>query len=285
MEPQKSEAANHNAASTDFESSTAVSQDPPIQTKEESVEEVVSINIMRIFQKAKCSRLILSYLRLSHIVSLSFLSKSMHKTVNKYYGDCSELDLSEYYGVIGSQEFDQQSFVKRFLPKFKSVQSLSLRYCSHLKTGDLDKYLQALTPRSSNDNEQKGDEEDNVKNDRIKKLNLYFCSGLTSRALYKIYSRLTSLEHLILSRCYAITAEKDINGFKWLGTLPLQSLAISLDPSITKEEATDIISMFLEPDFLCSLKTLDLSHGCEVLRELEDLSDLTQIRKIDILWK
>jgi len=247
----------------------------------------VVINILRLFQIPKCSRLILSYLRLSHIVSLSFLSKSMNKTVNKYYGDCSELDLSEYYGVIGSQEFDHQSFVKRFLPKFKSVQSLSLRYCGHLKTGDLDKYLQALTTRSSNDSEQKQkeNEEDNIKNDKIKRLNLYFCSGLTSRSLYIIYSRLTSLEHLILSRCYAITAEQNTNGFKWLGTLPLQTLAISLDPSIKKDEASDIISMFMEPDFLSSLKTLDLSHGCEVLRELEDLSDLTQIRKIDILPK
>ena len=249
------------------------------------VKPVPDVNVTRIFKKAKCSRRILSYLRLSHIVSLSFLSKAMHKTVNKYYGDCSELDLSEYYGVIGSQEFDHQSFVKRFLPKFKSVQSLSLRYCSHLKTGDLDKYLQALTPRKSAESDQKGDDDDNLKNDRIKKLNLYFCSGLTSRALYKIYSRLSSLEHLNLSRCYGITLDKEINGFNWLSTLPLQFLAISLDPSITKEEATDLISMFLEPEFLCSLKTLDLSHGCEVLKEIEDLSDLTQIRKIDILWK
>merc|ERR1712038_2075477 len=102
------------------------------QTKDENVEEVVVINMLRLFQIPKCSRLILSYLRLSHIVSLSFLSKSMNKTVNKYYGDCINLDLSEYYGVIGSAEFDRRSFLNDFLPKFKSVQSLCLRYCSHL---------------------------------------------------------------------------------------------------------------------------------------------------------
>merc|ERR1712154_238139 len=86
--------------------------------EEENEEEV--INIMKIFKKFKCSRIILSYLRLSHIVSLSFLSKSLCKTVNKYYGDCMTLDLSEYYGVIGSPEFDHQSFMNDFLPRFKS---------------------------------------------------------------------------------------------------------------------------------------------------------------------
>eukprot|EP01084_Bolivina_argentea_P203000 346748_1 len=80
-----------------------------------------NINIMKIFKKFKCSRIILSYLRLSHIVSLSFLSKSLNKTVNKYYGDCLVLDLSEYYGVIGSPEFDHQSFMNVFLPRFKSI--------------------------------------------------------------------------------------------------------------------------------------------------------------------
>merc|ERR1719361_1695815 len=81
---------------------------------EEELNEEETINIMKIFKKFKCSRIILSYLRLSHIVSLSFLSKSLCKTVNKYYGDCINLDLSEYYGVIGSAEFDRRSFFKRF---------------------------------------------------------------------------------------------------------------------------------------------------------------------------
>eukprot|EP01083_Nonionella_stella_P224301 798555_1 len=133
-------------------------------------------SIMKIFKKFKCSRIILSYLRLSHIVSLSFLSKSLYKTVNKYYGDCINLDLSEYYGVIGSPEFDHQSFMNDFLPKFKCVQSLSLRYCSHLKVVHLDNIIKALTLNNknnkvnnesdnTNDNQQQKQNDDNIKNE------------------------------------------------------------------------------------------------------------------------
>eukprot|EP01084_Bolivina_argentea_P263256 445497_1 len=251
-------------------------------------------SIMKIFKKFKCSRIILSYLRLSHIVSLSFLSKSLYKTVNKYYGDCINLDLSEYYGVIGSPEFDHQSFMNDFLPKFKCVQSLSLRYCSHLKVVHLDNIIKALTLNNknnkvnnesdnTNDNQQQKQNDDNIKNEQIKSLNLYFCSRLGSRALWKISSRLINLEYLNLARCYAITADKNINGLKLLGSLPLKTLAISLDPSIQKAEAIDVYSLLIDEDSFRSLKTLDLSHGCEVLHEIEDLSDLTQIRKIQII--
>merc|ERR1712154_500228 len=252
--------------------------------EEENEEEV--INIMKIFKKFKCSRIILSYLRLSHIVSLSFVSLSLLKTVNKYYGDCISLDLSEYYGVIGSPEFDHQSFMNDFLPKFKSVQSLSLRYCSHLKVVHLDNIIKALTINSSSKDKDKVDEanmnDDNIKNEQIKSLNLYFCSRLGSRALWKISSRLINLEHLNLARCYALTADKNINGLKLLGSLPLKTLAISLDPSIQKAEAIDVYSLLIDEDSFRALKTLDLSHGCEVLHEIEDLADLTQIRKIEI---
>ena len=237
---------------------------------------------MKIFKQFKCSRIILSYLRLSHIVSLSFLSKSINRIVNKYYGQCDNLDLSEYYGVIGSTEFDHQSFMNEFLPKFKCVESLSLRYCSHLKVVHLDNIIKALSSSSSL-SEDKDEDEEQIKNDKIKKLNLYFCSRLGSRALWKISSRLISLEYLNLARCYAITAEKNINGLKLLGSLPLQFLAISLDPSIQKTEAIDVYSLLIDEDSFRDLKKLDLSHGCEVLHEIEDLEDLTQIRKIQII--
>merc|ERR1712129_258694 len=126
------------------------------------------------------------------------------------------------------------------------------------------------------------DREAQIKNDTITELNLYFCSRLNSRALWKISSRLTNLQELNLARCYAITAEKNINGLKLLGSLPLKYLAISLDPSIQKAEATDVYSLLIDEDSFRSLETLDLSHGCEVLQEIEDLADLTKIRKIEI---
>jgi len=247
------------------------------------------IHIMKIFKKFKCSRIILSFLRLSHIVSLSFLSKSLNRVVNKYYGDCSNLDLSEYYGVIGSTEFDHKSFMEQFLPKFKSVQSLSLRYCSHLKVVHLDNIIKALSTNSQNRDDDKdrdkesGNDDEQIKNEKLKELNLYFCSRLGSRALWKISSRLINLEYLNLARCYQITADKNINGLKLLGSLPLKELAISLDPSIQKTEAIDVYSLLIDEDSFRSLKKLDLSHGCEVLHEIEDLSDLTQIRKIEII--
>merc|ERR1712154_581709 len=143
-----------------------------------------------------------------------------------------------------------------------------------------------LTINSSSKDKDKVDEanmnEDNIKNETISALNLYFCSRLNSRALWKISSRLTNLEHLNLARCYAITADKNINGLKLLGSLPLRYLAISLDPSIQKAEAIDVYSLLIDEDSFRSLEKLDLSHGCEVLHEIEDLSDLTQIRKIEI---
>lgn len=253
---------------------------------------VEDINVMKIFKKHKCSRIILSFLRLSHIVSLSFLSKSLNRVVNKYYENCGNLDLSEYYGVIGSTEFDHKSFMEQFLPKFKSVQSLSLRYCSHLKVVHLDNIIKALTIIKNEEdknelNDDKDKERENkdeqIKNEKLKKLNLYFCSRLGSRALWKISSRLINLEYLNLARCYQITADKNINGLKLLGSLPLKELAISLDPSIQKTEAIDVYSLLIDEDSFRSLKKLDLSHGCEVLHEIEDLSDLTQIRKIEIV--
>merc|ERR1712228_900142 len=199
-------------------------------------------------------------------------------------------DLSEYYGVIGSAEFDRRSFLRDFLPKFKSVQSLCLRYCSHLKVVHLDNIIKALTIKSSSKDKKEDDannnnannNDDNIKNEQIKSLNLYFCSRLGSRALWKISSRLINLEYLNLARCYAITADKNINGLKLLGGLPLKELAISLDPSIQKAEAIDVYSLLIDEDAFRSLEKLDLSYGCEVLHEIEDLSDLTQIRKIQI---
>eukprot|EP00483_Globobulimina_turgida_P008738 UN08756 len=92
-----------------------------------------------------------------------------------------------------------------FLPKFKAVQSLSLRYCSHLKVVHLDNIIKALTPnpnanaKLNADREQKVND-DNIKNEQIKELNLYFCSRLGSRALWKISSRLVNLEYLNLAR-------------------------------------------------------------------------------------
>jgi len=168
-----------------------------------------------------------------------------------------------------------------FLPKFKSVQSLSLRYCSHLKVVHLDNIIKALTINNKEKEQEIND--DNIKNEQIKSLNLYFCSRLGSRALWKISSRLINLEYLNLARCYAITADKNINGLKLLGSLPLKQLSISLDPSIQKAEAIDVYSLLIDEDSFRSLKILDLSHGCEVLHDIEDLSDLTQIRKIQII--
>jgi len=278
---------HHDSSTTSMHKNEERKQD---ESKEnEAAEE--SINIMKIFKQFKCSRIILSYLRLSHIVSLSFLSKSLYKTVNKYYSDCTALDLSEYYGVIGSAEFDRRSFLNDFLPRFKSVQSLCLRYCSHLKAVHLDNIIKALTTTKNNNNNDDShnsnanggsNTDDNIKNEQIKSLNLYFCSRLGSRALWKISSRLVNLEYLNLARCYAITADKNINGLKLLGSLPLKELAISLDPSIQKAEAIDVYSLLIDEDAFRSLEKLDLSHGCEVLHEIEDLSDLTQIRKIEI---
>merc|ERR1719273_1931942 len=139
------------------ENSQLVEEEEANAKKNQNEEEV--INIMKIFKKFKCSRIILSYLRLSHIVSLSFLSKSLCKTVNKYFGDCINLDLSEYYGVIESAEFDRRSFLRDFLPKFKSVQSLCLRYCSHLKAVHLDNIIKALTTKnSSKDKEEEAND-------------------------------------------------------------------------------------------------------------------------------
>ena len=268
-----------NAINNRKEDNAEVVEEEEANAKNPNEEEM--INIMKIFKKFKCSRIILSYLRLSHIVSLSFLSKSLCKTVNKYYGDCINLDLSEYYGVIGSAEFDRRSFLNDFLPKFKSVQSLCLRYCSHLKVVHLDNIIKALTIKEEESNNANSND-DNIKNEQIKSLNLYFCSRLNSRALWKISSRLINLEYLNLARCYAITADKNINGLKLLGSLPLKELAISLDPSIQKAEAIDVYSLLIDEDAFRSLEKLDLSHGCEVLHEIEDLSDLTSIRKIQI---
>ena len=59
--------------------------------------------------------------------------------VDMLYRDKKDLDLSEYYGIIGSPEFDSRPFYKIFLAKWKNVESLSLRYCSHLQASHLDR--------------------------------------------------------------------------------------------------------------------------------------------------
>eukprot|EP00485_Elphidium_margaritaceum_P006651 CAMPEP_0202690386 /NCGR_PEP_ID=MMETSP1385-20130828/5385_1 /ASSEMBLY_ACC=CAM_ASM_000861 /TAXON_ID=933848 /ORGANISM="Elphidium margaritaceum" /LENGTH=317 /DNA_ID=CAMNT_0049345647 /DNA_START=1 /DNA_END=954 /DNA_ORIENTATION=- len=305
--------ADANLSTEDVQqSNTRTTEDENVKTVKKT-EESVTVNvwhILKVFNKFKCSRIILSFLRVSHIISVSFLSKSFHRVVNRYYADCTDLDLSEFYGVLGSAEFDMKSFMNDFLPKFKSVSSLSLRYCSHLKVVHLDQIFRALTLESgqgsddgnsannnggsntannnnntstNNGNEDENDEsgttDDCVKNEKIKKLSLYFCNKLNSRALWKISTRLVNLECLDLGRCYL----NNINGLKLLGSLPLKELAISLDPCIQKTEAIDIYSLLIDEDLFRSLKKLDLSRGCDVLHEIEDLSDLEQQRKIEII--
>eukprot|EP00484_Ammonia_sp_Unknown_P027187 CAMPEP_0197046600 /NCGR_PEP_ID=MMETSP1384-20130603/22298_1 /TAXON_ID=29189 /ORGANISM="Ammonia sp." /LENGTH=321 /DNA_ID=CAMNT_0042478425 /DNA_START=44 /DNA_END=1009 /DNA_ORIENTATION=+ len=245
-----------------------------------------------------CSTIIFPYLRLPNLVTLSFVSKWIYDALNLYYQICTELDLSDYYGVIGNHSFHKDSFYHSFLPKFSSVQSLSLRYCSHLKAVHLDAILKALTSTPSidlstalsssaplviNENETLAPSQpaaavhaqtmaEFVPNDRITSLDLYFCSRIGSSTLFKIRARLPNLENLNIGRCYTITANKNVNGFKALESLPLRQLTISLDPSITKEEATDIYTLLMDEDSFRSLKVLDLSYGCTVMLEL-DLDD------------
>lgn len=232
--------------------------------------------------------------------------------MRRYFGDCSHLDLSEYYGVIGSPEFDMQLFTGKFLPRFKSVQSLSMRYCSHLKSMHLDSILLALIPKQkpkhslktleNNENNEEysnaniaeegaDDSSENVNivdvpqhNNILISLNLYFCSRLGSRALWKIGERLPNLQNLNLGRCYSITAKSNINALKALIALKnLQRLAISLDPSIDKSKAIEIVSVFMDEDSFPKLNCLDLSHGCEELIEIEDLCDLEETRNMQII--
>eukprot|EP01084_Bolivina_argentea_P004586 8726_1 len=84
-----------------------------------------NINIISIFKKSNISLSILSYLRLSNLLVMSLLSNWFYRRTHNYYRNCISLDLSEFFGIIGGSDFDNRSFMNTFLPKFKSVQSLS----------------------------------------------------------------------------------------------------------------------------------------------------------------
>mmetsp|Transcript_2579 Transcript_2579/g.4919 ORF Transcript_2579/g.4919 Transcript_2579/m.4919 type:complete len:313 (+) Transcript_2579:105-1043(+) len=242
------------------------------------------------------SSLLFSYFRISHLVSLSFVSKSIYHALTAYYARCTTLDLSDYYGVIGNSDFNLHSFCHVFLPKFRSVQRLSLRYCSHVKTVHLDAILRALTSivasKNSSSSSMHGNvsaavssanaNEESYKNKKIIELDLYFCSKIGSRTLFKISARLPNLKQLNIGRCYAITAEKNVNGFKALECLPLKKLTISLDPSIEKSECTEIVALLTDEDTFTELKTLDLSYGCQVMMEVDAFSDFEE-KKIKVI--
>ncbi|ETO15782.1 hypothetical protein RFI_21585, partial [Reticulomyxa filosa] len=247
---------------------------------------------------------------------------SWKSAVIRFYGNTKLLDLSEFYGVIGSPQFDEKNFFGVFLPRFHAVSELSLRYCTHLKASHLDRvhslyfYLFILVALAPDSDEKKKDKsrrtprklkKDNREkpNKNLTSINLYFCSRLGSNALWKIQIRAPNLQELNIGRCHAITANKDINGLKALVKLPLRKLTIvcfvakkkkkttitmfklfivlqSLDPSIDKEKAMEVVSLLIHEDSFRELKELDLSHGCEVLGEL-DLSDLHDERNIKVI--
>ncbi|ETO25429.1 hypothetical protein RFI_11708 [Reticulomyxa filosa] len=71
--------------------------------------------------------------------SVNKVCASWNSVVTRYYGNTKVLDLSEFYGVIGSPEFDEKNFFGTFLPRFHAVSELSLRYCTHLKAAHLDR--------------------------------------------------------------------------------------------------------------------------------------------------
>jgi len=185
------------------------------------------------------------------------------------------------------------------LLKFRAVSELSLRYCTHLKAAHLDRILAALalasisdeakTPRFENPTHKLDKRKKYIPNGytavnkNLTVLNLYFCSRLGSNSLWKIQARAPNLQELNIGRCHAITANKDINGLKALVKLPLRKLTLSLDPSIDKENAMEVISLLIHEDSFRELKELDLSHGCEVLGELLDLSDLHDERNMKVI--
>ena len=105
-------------------------------------------NKQHIFCKyTKVARNVCHCLQLSQIVTLQRVCSGSRKMVGNLYRDKKSLDLSEFYGIIGSPEFDSRSFFKVFLPKWKNVESLSLRYCSHLQASHLDRVMCLLVLR------------------------------------------------------------------------------------------------------------------------------------------
>jgi len=254
-----------------------------------SIKPLTLTNIMNIYPIA---RTVLSYLPLSQTVLCSTVCLSWNSVAIRFYGNTKVLDLSEFYGVIGSPEFDEKNFFVTFLPRFHAVAELTLRYCTHLKAAHLDRMLAALTPTSDEEQKNELDKNKNKKkeaqngltrpNKNLSMINLYFCSRLGSNSLWKIQARAPNLQELNIGRCHAMTANKDINGLKALVKLPLRKMTISLDPSIDKEKAMEVVSLLIHEDSFRELRELDLSHGCEILGEL-DLSDLHDERNMKVI--
>ena len=254
---------------------------------EESVEsEIVIVNKACYLQNKKAifcqyttiSRNVIKFLQLSQLIVLQFLCLQSKKMVDLVFKDKKTLDLSEYYAVIGTNVFDNESFFGLFLPKWKNVETLALRYCSHLKCCDLKRILLTLTMANNNDIEN-GSDKYRQKNRILKDLNLYFCNNLTTDILEYISSNLGGLEKLNIGRCYGITSNNNYTAFRQLIGSPVKSLTISLDPSILTEDAMDIVSDLTHKESFPNLEFVDLSYGCQILNEI-DLCDLEERLKI-----